>query len=298
MSKSALKRYNADIIETNIHRISTFRISNRLMYELVFSSIYKIMGFGRIKTLVLDNIESQYLENLLDQLLRSSLLSSLVISTIDTVKNGNTIYHQIVRLPALKFCKLLLLQWSDYLTLPVSINESSPIEHLSINNHINPQQLHSLLSYVPQLRRLFLSSLKNSSTKPTNTCPLVLDRLTHIDFKVDSIDFDQFERLIIDLFPMIQILRVTSEGILDRKYLDADRWEQLIISHIPSLRIFDIKFDVSSNDTAFQLIKETQINRFKTPFWVERQWFFAHQFYQSRYGRRILFYSINPYRYS
>ena len=68
MSKSAFKRYNTDIIIPNTHRINSLRLSNPFIYDLVFSPIHKISKFTRLETLILNNIESNYLENLLHQL--------------------------------------------------------------------------------------------------------------------------------------------------------------------------------------------------------------------------------------
>ncbi len=297
MSKSAFKRYNADIIETNIDRISTLRIFDGFMYDPALSLISNILNSCRIETLVLDNIETQYLKNLLDQMLSLSSLSSLTISTVDRVNDKSTIYRSIVRLPALNYCKLSLEGWSSDWTLQMNTNQCSPIEHLIITQCINLYELGCLLSYVPQLRRLSLHSLQDSSKIWTNICPLVFHQLTHIHFNLNSIKFDQFERLIIDYFSMIHVLRLTSDWHTDSSYLNANMWEQLITFHLPNLRVFDIRFDVSESDTDDPSSIETRMNQFTLPFWIERQWFFSYQFHRARFGRRIMFYSTNPYRY-
>ena len=70
-------------------------------------------------------------------------------------------------------------------------------------------QLDSLLSYVPQLRRLSFHSLYRileqtnrnmfNYIKPFDTC----------FFKLNfSMKFDQFEQMIINLFPNVQVLRI------------------------------------------------------------------------------------------
>jgi hypothetical protein len=266
------------------------------MYDLTLSSIFKLSEFQRLKTLILHNIESKCLENLLDQLPSLSLLSSLVITSVDIVKNKNNIYRQIFRLSALKYCKLSLLGWTTSESLPVSTNEYSSIEHLIITNYMYIHQLDNFLSYVPQLRRLSFHLQQDTWQERTKICPFVLNNLTHISFRLDSIKFDQFEQLVTDLFPMIQVLHLTSAYHAGRAYLDIEKWEQLIISHKLNLRIFDIQLDISIGDNDDQLRLETQINRFRTPFWIERQWFFTHQFYHTRYGNRLIFYSTNPYR--
>jgi len=103
MSKSAFKHYNKDIIATNMYRIKSLHFSDVFIYDFVSSSIGKLSEFRRLETLILYNIESKYLENFLDQSTYLSLLSSLVITSVDQVKNKNTIYHQVFRLPAFQF---------------------------------------------------------------------------------------------------------------------------------------------------------------------------------------------------
>jgi hypothetical protein len=300
MSKSTFKRYNTDIIQNNIHRIKSLCLSNVLSYAVDILSLYKLSEFYRIETLILHNIESVRLKNLLDQLSSLSLLSSLVIISADAIKNKNTIYRQIFRLPALKYCKVSLEGWAsrDESSL-VSTNEYSTIEHLIITHGIYLDQLDSLLSYIPQVRRLSVHLRQNFLEKRTRLFSFVLNHLTHISFKLDSIKFDQFEQVVIDLFSTIQVLHLSSSiAAVDQAYLDSNKWKQLIISHLPNLRIFDIEIDIYTNNDDDQLRIENEINQFTSPFWMERQWFFAHHFYQTRYGHRTIFYSTNPYKYS
>ncbi len=299
MSKSTFKRYNADIIEINIDRITTFRISDGVMYDVALSLISNILNFRRIETLVLDNIETQYLKNLLDQMSSLSSLSSLTISTADDVKDKSTIYHQIFQLSTLKYCKLSLEGRNTDWTLPINTGQYSPIEHLIIKtrNYIYLRQLDNLLTYVPQLRRLAVSSLSEGSHQQTEISPHLPNQLTHLSLNGQSLNFNQFEKRIMNIFPSIQVLYLTLDCSGDSPYLDADRWKQLITSHLPSLRVFDIQFQMFVSNTDDPSSIETRMNQFTSPFWIERQWFFSHHFYPTRFGRRIMFYSTNPYRY-
>ncbi len=181
--------------------------------------------------------------------------------------------------------------------MPVSNNGYSSIEHLIINNYIYLHEFDSLVSYVPQLRRLSFHLLEDPWMKRTKMCPFVLNHLTYISFKSNSIKFDQLGQLIIDLFPNVQVLHLTLTYNIDPSCINANKWKQLIASHIPNLRIWDIEFDFSAINYDNRLEIETQINQFTSPFWIERQWFFAHHIYQSKWGNRLIFYSTNPYRY-
>jgi hypothetical protein len=299
MSKSAFKRYNTDIIMPNIHRINSLRISNVFIYDLVPSPVTILSEFLRLERLSLNNIESKYLKQLLLQLISLPSLSSLTIRSADHVKNPNTIYQQIFRVPTLKYCKVSLPpgRTTDE-PLPISTNEYSSIEHLIIENKICLDHLDSLLSYVPQLRRFSIQLLEDSWKKRTKVSSLVFNHLTHISLQLDHIIFNQFEQLIVDLFPFVEVLRISIKNNRDTAYMDKKRWEQLILSHMTNLRIFDFRHEDWSNiGYNNQLTSDAQINQFTTPFWIERQWSFAHRCYQARYRNHTIFYSTNPYRY-
>ncbi|CAF0939251.1 unnamed protein product [Rotaria sordida] len=153
MSKLAYQRYYKDIIMTNTNQINSLRLSNVFIYDLISSSIEILSKFLQLKRLIVDNIESKYLEKLLIQLISLPFLSSLIISSVDNIKNKNVIYHQIFRLPSLKYCKLSLEGYNhNDDPLPLVTNDHSSIEHLIINNCIYLDELNSLVSYVPQLR--------------------------------------------------------------------------------------------------------------------------------------------------
>ncbi|CAF2770403.1 unnamed protein product [Rotaria sp. Silwood2] len=134
--------------------------------------------------------------------------------------------------------------------------------------------------------------------------PPVLNHLTHVSLKLNYIRFDQFEQLGIDLFAKIQALRVSINYNSDVAYMDGNRWEKLILSHMPNLRIFDIRHEswpsnttANNNSNNIELTLDSRINQFTSPFWIERQWSFALQHNQSRYGNPTIFYSTDPYRY-
>jgi hypothetical protein len=269
-------------------------LSNLFVVDLIFSPVRIASYFTRLETLIFDNIKSKYLVNILHHLFSLTNLSSLIIIPIDRSQNRNDIYYNIFRLPALKYCKLSLTERFTSNPLPMSTDITSPIEHLVINHCVDLEHLNALLSYVPKLRRLSFY-LHDTSHQRRRICPFSLNQLTHVSFRLDYIKFDIFEQIVMDFFSTVEVLRLTIEYSAHPAYMDANKWKQLIIYHIPNLRIFDVEFDISISNNDDQLRIETQINEFRTPFWIDRQWFFAHQFYQSRHGNRARFYSINRY---
>jgi hypothetical protein len=297
MSKSSFEQYNEDIIQINTHRINSLRLSNVFIDDLNSTPFLKISNFVRIERFVIDNIESKYLQNVLSELVFLPVLSSMSITCIGDVRNTSAIYYKIFRLSALKYCKLSLEEEHHDEPLLIATNQYSPIEHLVIECYRYLPNLSSLLSYVPQIRRLSLNTVYMSWMRPTQLSAVVLNHLMHVSFRLHHIDFDQFEQLIGDRFLTIEVLRISIRYSSDPTYLIANRWKQLISFRMTNLRIFDIEVDVSVGNNDNQLPTETQIKEFASPFWIERQWFFQFHSYQRRNRHCIIFYSTNPYRY-
>lgn len=275
-----------------------FCISDSFMYDCVVSSLEKLLKFNRIECLVLKNIELKCLKKLLNQLHSLSHLSSLVISG-DSVKNKGQIYQQIFSLRTLRYCQLSLSERGRSISLPIAINEYSPIEHLIITNSIKLHEFDSIISCVPQLRRLSLNlSATYQKFRSAQRCPFVLKKLTHISLQLcNSIKFNLFEEIFRELFPMIEVLHLTVSSYFDQLYANAHKWEQLITSHLSYLRIFDIYYYLPATSDIFPLSTDVLINQFTTPFWIARQWSFIRQMYSNTSRTYDRFYSANPYRY-
>ncbi|CAF4320146.1 unnamed protein product, partial [Adineta steineri] len=86
-------------------------------------------------------------------------------------------------------------------------------------------------------------------------------------------------------------------------FSNANKWEQLILSHMPNLRIFDIQHEnQSGNHTTMYyngnpVIWNTSIDNFTSSFWIKRQsFFFTQQYFQEQNRNRTIFYSTDPYR--
>jgi hypothetical protein len=113
--------------------------------------------------------------------------------------------------------------------------------------------------------------------------------------------FNDFELLVIDLFRQVQVLRIEIHSFhfsaTNMGYLNADRWEQLISTHMINLRIFDLQleYDLCNDNTGRQAC-ETEVSKFNSLFWIKHQWFFQHQCYKNRNFNTNIFYSPNPYR--
>ncbi|CAF1664258.1 unnamed protein product [Adineta ricciae] len=294
MSQSTFNRYNHDIIIPNTHRIDTLRISSYFMFD---NRIIALSEKTFLRTLIIENIESKYLKNLLHQLTSLLNLTSLTISTIKPVNNDKaSIYQQIFQLPSLKFCKISTGVNKDLNDiLPCTMNNFSPIEHLVFDERIEWYQLSNFLSYIPYLRYLKVSLKNDRSFELANLSPCLMKNLTHVSLRLyDNMTFIELEELFVNYFPFVQVLYL-SPGI---QFLNANEWERIISLYLPNLRIFNVYFFITVGyDTNLDLIDE-QIKQFQSSFWIDRQFFLDYRFLSAieYYHYRIL-YSTNPYRY-
>ncbi|CAF3964394.1 unnamed protein product [Rotaria sordida] len=295
MSKSIFQSYNRHIIMPNKHRIISLYLSNSFIVDIIFSPVRIASNFTRLETLIFDNIKSKYLINILNHLVSLPNLSSLIMIPIDCCRNPNEIYQHIFRLPVLKYCKISLKEYSDYYSLPIATNVISSIEHLVITHRFYLTNFNALLSYIPKIRRLTFHYLDGSHNKQLELFSCYSKHLTYVSINMRDINFDKFELMIKNLFHQLQILHITTN--YDRTYFDANRWEQIILSSMPDLRIFDFQYiNFIENNNNNQLIYNSIVNQFCSSFWFQRKWFFGYQFYMEEYQKYVIFYSINPYR--
>jgi len=118
--------------------------------------------------------------------------------------------------------------------------------------------------------------------------------LPRISLSLNNINFNRCEPLIRKLFHQLQVLRISTSD--DNSYLDAKRWQGLILTSMPYLRIFDFQYnDFVKNTSNDKAQYYDRVDQFNSPFWSERRWFFAHQSYEGEYVR-VFFYSTQPYR--
>ncbi len=282
------ENYYKEIIIPYQHRINSINIKNPFIFDHLFSPFHNLLQYPRLETLILENIESKILENFLQHSSFLSNLSSLIIIPINPVQNKNILYYQIFRLPVLRYCKVSFKQHIFTLPLQISTYQYSPIKYLVINCNCHINDLNLLLSFLPQLCRLSCNNLSESSIHHGYLQPVVVNNLTYLYLKMENIQFDEIELFFKNLSHQLQVFYLSTN--YDITYINANRWEEFILSHMPNLRIFDIQ--LLSNNNSNQIASRTLINQFMTPFWFERQWFFRYE-YEHAF---TAFYSIKPYR--
>ncbi|CAF3538239.1 unnamed protein product [Rotaria sp. Silwood1] len=151
MSKSNFEQYYKDIILPNKHRMNYLCLSNAFTVDIIFSPPRLISKFLQLEALVLDNIDTRYLNNILHHLIILPQLHSLTNNLIDFIQNSTLFYLQLFRVPKLKYCKIQFESNDDQQLLPRCTDEFSSIEYLVIKNCFRFQSLNNFLSYLPRL---------------------------------------------------------------------------------------------------------------------------------------------------
>ncbi|CAF3873796.1 unnamed protein product [Adineta steineri] len=300
ISISKLEYYSTHIIEPCTHRIKSFRLSNPSIDPcLLLFPITKYLT--QLTTLILNKIEANHIEPIINRLSSLPALSSLTIISINKLVDRNNIYYKLFRLSKLKYCQISIESLQCPKSLLDSTNEFSTIEYLVINNEISIDQLITILSHVPQLRRLSIGNLTKSKYNRKEEDEINLNHLTNVSLKLERVFFDEFENLMINYFRQVQVLSIETQ-LYDftpdvNEYINADRWERLISTHLLNLRIFDLKYSSRGLDPYDEHKEfETLIDKFNSKFWIEHQWFFNWHFHKRSWYDATIFYSRNPYR--
>ena len=280
LCKTTFEKRCQYIITGNKHRILSLRLSSWIAIDYFDSS------FIRLESLILNEIKSEKLIPLLMNLVSIPQLFSLSVTTIGIVKDPNTIHQLIFSLPVLKYCNTTFKWLNESLTLSNCIGEISPIEYFVSKSEYNLNNLNILLSYMPRLIRLSMNGyLPTLNSYLWN--PITLNNLTYFHL-IHSMDFDEFEMFMSNFFHQLQVLRISSNSNND--YLDSNRWEQLISIHLPCLHTFDIQyFGEIVDDNGYYMTSDN----FKSLFWIQRKWCFAHKYYRYNNTYYIFFCSLS-----
>jgi len=167
----------------------------------------------------------------------------------------------------------------------------STIEYLVIDHCCSVQQLSTIISYTPQLSRLKFMHIDDDDLDIGIISPITLSNLTHLTMVVFSVMFDEFEMFISKLYSKLKYLRFTSLSE-DIAYLDANRWERIILQYLPQLKKFYFKYFKGIEYENVSQVNFCKPDQFSSPFWIERQWVFV-----AKFDTEEIVYSIRPYKY-
>jgi hypothetical protein len=102
--------------------------------------------------------------------------------------------------------------------------------------------------------------------------------------------FNELEIFITKISPNLKSLSII--GSEDITFLDAHRWEKLILHNFPQLeKFYLICYDRRDNDNQYP-IYSGQANQFSSSFWIQRKLIFDVEIKFTYIG-----YIIRPYRY-
>ncbi|CAF1531561.1 unnamed protein product [Rotaria sordida] len=121
-------------------------------------------------------------------------------------------------------------------------NQFTPIEYLVIDHFCSLNELASLISYTPQLRCLILHKGKsNDSNIMVLLSSITLANLKWIYLNLCQTIFNELEIFITKIFPNLKSLSIIESE--DITFLDAHRWEQLILNYFSQLEKFYLIYD-------------------------------------------------------
>ncbi|CAF4468734.1 unnamed protein product, partial [Adineta steineri] len=129
ISKRDFQSYHHDVLKPNHDQIKILHLSNPFTIDLIFCPSHLIINFIQIEKLILDNISSKYLLNILKYLIHLPQLYSLNLSIIDYIDNLSPIFLHIFCLTKLKSCQLTYQVEEDLLNDFTQLEQSS-IEYL------------------------------------------------------------------------------------------------------------------------------------------------------------------------
>ncbi|CAF4395162.1 unnamed protein product, partial [Rotaria sp. Silwood2] len=293
ISKIDFENYYINILIPYRHRINLLRLSNPFVAEIIFSPPRLILQFIHLEKLILDKIQMKYLRKMFNYLMDLPKFHSLTISIGDYIESLDLLFFNLFNLLTLKYCKIEYEAKNFECPSSIYLTEynSSPIQYLIINGRFPFKSLNNVLCCLPKLRHLSINALVHCRDyfETQNLSPI---NLKYVALKFDCIRFDKVEKILKDFFHNVQILHLTTK--YDEAYLNAKRWEDLIVSYMPYLRVFDINHQNSMLNN--NLTYHDSIKQFNSSFWIKKNWFFTHQHDWAKRLDTGIFYSTDPYR--
>ncbi|CAF1365485.1 unnamed protein product [Rotaria sordida] len=261
-----------DYMLTNHHQIFSISIKFLLEKSSFFSSFLFDSSFDHLQSITFEDIQSNTIIPILNNLFFLPKLYSLTIKTSIIKEEMNEIYRLIFVLPKLKYSRICLSNNFHSLTYSmVEKNELSSIEYLVLDHYCSLNELEFLISFTPKLRRLTAHKIetKNFNAKVSS---IELNNLKSLYLNVFQTTFNQLEIFLSKINSNLNLLTIA--GSNDIAYLDAYRWEHLILNSFPQLEKFYLIYNDQLNDEENSPIFSGKQNQFSSSFWIQRKWLF------------------------
>ncbi|CAF4708813.1 unnamed protein product [Rotaria sp. Silwood1] len=207
-------------------------------FSYFFSSFLFDSSFDRVESNIFEKIQSDTHIPVLSNLSSLPNLTSLTIETSNVQEEINDINRLIFVLHKLKYYRIFFSNNCHLFTLPLALNnQCSPIEYLVINHDCSLNELLSLISYTPKLRRLTGHKIKTNDSNITILSPITLVNLNLTYLDLHQTTFNVLEIFITKRFPNLKSLFIASSD--DITFFNAYRWEQFILNNFPHKRWYD-----------------------------------------------------------
>jgi hypothetical protein len=256
------------------------------------STLFIDSSLHRLQSLVLIEPEPDTLMSILGKLIDLPRLCSLTIKELRHLKDLTDIYRLILALPMLTYYKISTSTMYSNVSIPLPMStKTSPLEYLIINDPCTFNELSTILSYTPYLCHLNFTESDKNNAPIRMIIPSIPIHLTYLRVHLCHVTFDEFEIFIRQSRPKLKIL-MFSTSLEEVAYMDAYRWEQLIVQDLPQLEKFSLRYHERNDDKDQSNIHFEESNPFFSSFWLERQWMF-----ETEIIAEYFIYSVRPYKY-
>ncbi|CAF0921623.1 unnamed protein product [Rotaria sordida] len=282
------------LIRFHQHQIISIHLTYSINVNTIISSMIRNSLFNHLESIRLHGVSPNILSRFLKKCISLPRLFLLRIDTSNSLKDLNNIYKLVFNLPKLKSLEITAHGFNKF-NIKTSLSmatakQFSPIKSLMIDHSCTFKECSTIISYTPQLRNLSVSHLlMDDNPKKGIHLPMILSNLTYLFICEYDLDFDQFEMFIRKIDAKLQFLSFNTESE-DINYLDAKRWEKLIMKYLPQLDKFYFQYHIYRDYENEYPVYRDQCDQFISSFWIDRQWLFNADI---DYG--FILYSIQPY---
>ncbi|CAF1268820.1 unnamed protein product [Rotaria sordida] len=236
-----------------------------------FLSLFSLNEFPNLQSLTLIEIERDEMERVA---LMLSSLSNLhyfhchsFVYIIDTI---------VTVLPTLKEVRKLTLR--DFFTRPLSTLESTSIKYLTMYL-CDEDRINILFKFAPNLKYFNIELLrKRSDAVDQNYKGIYTPANSLIQFHLNAVsgmNFDDIERLFKQT-PKLKILALSID-CPNIETINTDRWQNLILSVLPHLKVFKFDFQVNLSGEEINGI-HNKLEQFQNDFWIKQhRWYTAYE---------------------
>lgn len=141
------------------------------------------------------------------------------------------------------------------------------VRYLTLKMHsYEVDHLACIFAHAPYLRYLDVGAMDSTDEKPLN---LTVSSLTRLEINVYKSPFILTELL----KNMPNLYHLTAD--VDQMYMDGSQWEQIIVDHLPKLKVFELRMTLPRHASERKRRQVDELLKsFRTRFWLEeRRWF-------------------------